>query len=45
MKHRSEIVERFNQEIKKPLPANDLFKIGKSRGWMDALEWVLDYGK
>ena len=42
MKHRTVIEERLNQEIKKPLPTNDSFEFGKCRGWMEALEWVLD---
>ena len=42
MKQRIVIEERLNQEIKKPLPIKDSFEYGKCRGWMDALEWVLD---
>ena len=42
MKQKGVIEERLNQEIKKPLSTNDSFEYGKCRGWMDALEWVLD---
>jgi len=42
MKSKIEIEERLNREIKKPLPHNDSFEYGKCRGWIDALEWVLD---
>jgi len=42
MKTKYEIQERLNQEIKKPLATDDSFEFGKCRGWMDALEWVLD---
>ena len=42
MKNRYVIQERLNQEIKKAVDPNDSFELGKVRGWMDALQWVLD---
>lgn len=42
MKSKSVIMEKLNNEIKKPLPHDDSFEYGKCRGWIDALQWVLD---
>jgi len=42
MKNRYVIQERLNHEIKKAVDPDDSFELGKVRGWMDALQWVLD---
>ena len=42
MKNLYVIRERLNQEIKKAVNPDDSFELGRVRGWIDALEWVLD---
>jgi len=42
MKNRYVIQERLNHEIKRAVDPNDTYGMGIVRGWMSALEWVLD---